>query len=675
MQSLQWYVNRLRTMSGSEIAWRVQSLLAALAEHARVSMNLVPKPAYVAGFVPGQEFKPPFRVSSVAAGCWAGEDDSLEWKSRLIRKADLICEHKLSFFNLQERFLGDPIDWNHDHGSNIKAPLKPILKVDYRDCPNFGDCKLVWEPNRHHHLVVLGRAYRATGDMKYARELVAQIQSWLDQNPYGYGMNWRSPLELGIRLINWVWAIDLILESGLFTGQFQKRFLESVFLHCRDVAGKFSQGSSANNHLIGEAAGVFVAASYFNIFKKSSEWAYDAKFIMDREIFAQTFPDGCTREHALGYEFFVFQFYWICGLVGKWHNDAFSEAYWAQIEVLAVFIAQLSEAGGQLPMFGDRDDGYVLDLGEPADDIPALIDVACQFYGNEYLQQLWQKPSESSFWIFGDNRRNSGEGNTETDAQHIHLKSRDYGDSGYYLLQSGQSLKDSASLLVDVAELGYTAIAAHGHADALAFTMRLNGQDLLVDSGTYDYFTYPAWRNYFRTTKAHNTVEIDGQDQSVMTGPFMWEQHAKAKLDVWEPTEQGGRLVANHDGYTRLEDPVRHTRELVLDQPGKQLVIRDTLDCQRGHTAVLHFHLSEFCGAIQQSGNQVDLTLEQTTSVSFAFAEQLAVKLVTGSESDPDNPGPGWLSRGYHRKVPNTCIVATAAIKGTTTFETVISWQ
>ncbi|MDX1696096.1 MAG: alginate lyase family protein, partial [Ketobacteraceae bacterium] len=664
MQSIQWYVNRLRTMSGSEIAWRVQSLLAALTEHARVSMNLIAKPVYVADFSPEQAFSPPFRVTPIEVGCWQDDSASL-WKRQLVAKADLICEHKLSFFNLKEKHLGDPINWNHDHGSDIPAPLKPILKVDYRDCARFGDCKLVWEPNRHHHLVVLGRAYRATGDMKYAREVVAQIESWLDQNPYGYGMNWRSPLELGIRLINWVWAIDLIFESGLFTGSFQKRLLESVYLHCRDVSGKYSQGSSANNHLVGEAAGVFVAASYFNIFKKSTEWAYDAKSILDREIFAQTFPDGCTKEHALGYQFFVFQFYWISGLVGKWHNDSFSGAYWAQLELLTLFVAQLSEAGGQLPMFGDRDDGYVLDLGDAGDDMQAFIDLACQLFDNDYLKELWHGPSETVYWLMGDARKNP-----ESATGEVNLASRAYTNAGYFLMQSGSSLDDCVSLLVDVAELGYTAIAAHGHADALAFTMRLNGQDLLVDSGTFDYFTYPAWRNYFRTTKAHNTVEIDGLDQSVMTGPFMWEKHANAKVIAWEPSEEGGRLVASHDGYHRLEDPVTHSRELKLDHSRKRLVVRDTLDCSKQHTAALHYHLSEFVKDLQQTGNRIDLVLANDTSVTFEFDASLEVHTITGSASDPETPGRGWLSRGYHQKTPNTCIVASAAISGNTTLET-----
>jgi hypothetical protein len=62
-----------------------------------------------------------------------------------------------------------------------------------------------------------------TGDLKYAQGVISQITSWLDANPYGYGMNWKNPLELGIKIINWVWAIDLVLDSGLFAGEFKIR--------------------------------------------------------------------------------------------------------------------------------------------------------------------------------------------------------------------------------------------------------------------------------------------------------------------------------------------------------------------------------------------------------------------------------------------------------------------
>jgi uncharacterized heparinase superfamily protein len=88
-------------------------------------------------------------------------------------------------------------------------------------------------------------------------------------------------------------------------------------------------------------------------------------------------------------------------------------------------------------------------------------------------------------------------------------------------------------IIIDSGELGYLSIAAHGHADALAFTMSVAGKEILVDPGTYSYHTLPRWRNYFRGTAAHNTVVVDGKNQSVIGGNFMWVKHASAACRKW----------------------------------------------------------------------------------------------------------------------------------------------
>jgi len=105
-----------------------------------------------------------------------------------------------------------------------------------------------------------GRAYRLTGETRFAQAVAEQIDSWLEQNPFGIGMNWRSGLELAIRLISWVWALDLIEGSGVVDQRLRHRILDSAARHIWEIDRKYSRGSSVNNHLIGEAAGVFVAA-------------------------------------------------------------------------------------------------------------------------------------------------------------------------------------------------------------------------------------------------------------------------------------------------------------------------------------------------------------------------------------------------------------------------------
>lgn len=654
-------------MSISEITWRVTSLSDAWIERARVQLNLVPKPLFIDGYQEQSTFTPGF--STFEGDIEQYNDD---WKASLIAKSQSIMENKLSYFDLKDHHLESPINWHKDHSAGIYSNTGHILSVNYRDFKNNGDCKLVWEPNRHHQMVVLARAYKVTGDIKYAQAAVDQITHWLDLNPYGKGMNWRSPLELAIRLISWVWTIDLIKDSGLFVGDFKQRLIESVFLHCRDVSGKFSQGTSANNHLVGEAAGVYIASCYFSMLKDAKQWQQKSKAVLENEIQAQTFADGCTKEHAFSYQFFVFQFYLFTGLTGKWSDDEFSPAYWKTLNRLSQFVATIAEGGKYYPMLGDQDDGYVLDLGDHVHNINALSDIVSYFYDDDVFAQGLTTDSESAFWLFNKRQQSLKTENTNERA----LSSVAFTDSGYYLLQAGKKSEgNQASILMDAAELGYTAIAAHGHADALSCVVRINQNDLFVDTGTYDYFSFPQWRDHFRKTKAHNTIEIDGLDQSVMTGPFMWESHAQSICKDWLPTEVGGKIVAEHDGYKRLGSPVKHSRSVELDVQQQQINITDNLITQGQHDVVIYFHLSEDCQNIEINDGQCTLLIGDN-KVTIKLPEKTKAELVTGVASDDkQTPELGWLSRGYHQKVPITTLVISTHISEDKEFNTLISWE
>jgi len=648
-------------MSPAEIAWRVRSELRDAVDLVRIPLGILP--VLRKEVLSARPLSRGFRTTDLLPGAWTREpaDPRITgWAGRLKTRADELLDNRLTFFNLQKIFLGNPIDWHRDHGSGKPAPRRLSQKIDYRDFGVTGDAKMVWEPNRHHHLVVLGRAYRAFGDPRYADAVYRQIASWIDDNPFGYGMNWRSPLELGIRIINWVWALDLVRDHGDRPHGFDERVQETIWRHLWEITRKYSRGSSANNHLIGEAAGVFIGSAYFTNLPGTHGWKEESHEILSREIIRQSHPDGCTREQALGYHLFVLQFFLVVGIVGEKIGMNFPPGYWERVAKMLEFAGTLAE-GGPLPMFGDCDDGYVLDLHGGGNDVHELLSVGALLLDRSDIRPMSAEYGEAAYWLLGPDTLNWLDA-LPSPREDCRLRSKAFPESGLYLLQSGKRGEENrVSVLFDCAELGYGSIAAHGHADALSFTLRVGGRDVFIDPGTFDYFTYPEWRTYFRTTASHNTVEIDGRDQSEMLGPFLWGSRARSKCTRFDTEGSGGIVSGEHDGYKRLSAPARHSRTIEMDEGSGVLNVFDEIQGDGEHDVRIFFHVAEDCTVDTDGASTVRIGVGSSV-VILDVDPALSVAVMSGSEA----PISGWVSRGYHRKLPSTTIIARGRTHGKT---------
>ncbi|MGH8217863.1 MAG: heparinase II/III family protein, partial [Steroidobacteraceae bacterium] len=194
-------------------------------------------------------------------------------------------------------------------------------------------------------------------------------------------------------------------------------------------------------------------------------------------------------------------------------------------------------------------------------------------------------------------------------------------------------------------------------------------QPLLIDPGTFSYHGDLQWRRHFRGTRAHNTVCIDGLDQSRPAGSFLWLDHARTAVEAYEPAsgpDLRERIVAIHDGYGRLADPVRHRRKLEYDRERFLLVVTDELVCRGAHRVELNWHFAPECrvelcaGALVAQRGGVRLTLKGDP--------RLAWRLESGCEAPPC----GWFSPNYDEKVPATSAMASGNIQGSQAFVTEI---
>jgi len=365
-------------------------------------------------------------------------------------------------------------------------------------------------------------------------------------------------------------------------------------------------------------------------------------------------------EQAIGYHLFVLQFFVAAGITARATGQDFPESYWSRLEKMFEFLGVLSEGGAALPAFGDGDDGYVLDIGHNPRSVREWLAVGAALFARTDFKAWSGGYSEPVEWLLGQAGRSSF--NAVPDPEDNRIISRAFEGSGYYLLQYGDiDSPDRISVVFDCGPLGMGAIAGHGHADALSFTLRAFGLDVLVDPGTYDYFSYPKWREYFRSTRAHNTIVVDGRDQSEMLGLFLWGRRAEASCLNWEPTDVGGRIVGEHNGYTTLKDPVTHRRTLEFDGRERKLIVRDDIAASAKHEIQISFHLAEHC-MVKAAGRNRYLIDVGPGAVTIELDPCLEVEQLTGSE----DPICGWVSRGYHRKEASTTLVGQCVSKGST---------
>ena len=595
--------------------------------------------------------------------------------------ADRILDGRFDVFALEDVRLGFPPRWNVDPKTGIEAPLEFGFGIDYRDAARVGDIKYLWEINRHLELVTLAQAWHLTADERYARGAKVLIDSWLKDCPYPRGVNWCASLEHAIRLVNWSFAWQLLGADGspLFLGEeggrFRRRWLDGIYQHCHFIARHFSRHSSANNHLLGEMTGLFIASLTWPVWPESAHWRDQSRAELAREALLQTFEDGVNKEQAVWYHHSVADMLALAGLFARANGCDFDPEYWGALESMLDFLASIMDVSGGVPAIGDADQGVLVRLvpAGPAGSKPlqaakpwpgvyrSLLATGAVLFNRPEFRVKAGELDDKTRWLLGDGAAARFEA-LDTSRAQLPVR-RSFPRAGYYILGDRFETPEEVRIVADAGSLGYLSIAAHGHADALAFTLTVGGRPFLVDSGTFAYHTERAWRRYFRGTSAHNTIVIDGEDQSVFAGPFLWLQHAEATVDEFACSPGLQVLVAHHDGYRRLADPVVHRRTWRYDTASAMLAVCDELLCSGEHTAEIFWHFAPECQVTCEDGRVV--AERDGIRVEVEPPHTLSMSLVRGRIPDHGAERPlGWVSSGFDLKAPATTAVFAGRVRG-----------
>ncbi|MCA1656691.1 MAG: heparinase II/III family protein, partial [Actinobacteria bacterium] len=164
------------------------------------------------------------------------------------------------------------------------------------------------------------------------------------------------------------------------------------------------------------------------------------------------------------------------------------------------------------------------------------------------------------------------------------------GASGYVVMRPD----DRLHLVADVGDPCPPDLPAHAHADCLSFEVAVDGQRCVVDPGTSTYAP-GAQRTYERSTAAHNTVTVDGADQTEVWGTFRAARRARPRLEAATHDGDTITVTASHDGYRRLPGRPLHRRTWKVS--AARVEITDEVAGDGEHKVASRVHFSAACAS------------------------------------------------------------------------------
>jgi hypothetical protein len=497
-------------------------------------------------------------------------------------------------------------------------------EVDWFINPTFNQYReWTWQLSRHPEWALLGQRYRETGDERYAEAFVRYFESWVHQAlvpedaPGGDTLCWRT-IEAGIRMGgSWQWALHAFYQSPHFTDDVLIDWYKSVWEH----GWRLRNFHRTGNWLIMEMNGLAQIGILYPQFVDAAQWKAYAFEVLVEELDAQVYPDGFQVELSTGYHQVDIRNYgWLMD-VCRAYEEPVPEAFHTGLERMHAVNVRMMMPDGRLPDVNDGGWHHVA----------PLMERAVEAY-----------PERQDFaWA-----HTAGVEGTPPDETSVAFPY-----AGYYIMRTSWS-PDAVWALFDGGPYGY----GHQHEDKLNLLLHAYGHLLLTEGGNYAY-DGSEMRRYVLSTRAHNTIRIDGQDQN---------RRLDYDRQAFDVTERAGAAWRTTDTYdladaTYDEDygpeaaqKVTHQRTvLMIKEPpgglGPFLLAIDRLtpEDDAAHTAQILWHLAIFRATVD--GVTVHSQADETANLSIlpAATEGLSVELVAGQETPEWQ---GWVATRQHQQ-------------------------
>lgn len=556
-----------------------------------------------------------------------------------LREADAICNHQILIFNRALQF-GQQIDWHMDIETGVQWPLLHHTLMPVAQGKS-SDVRAVWELNRLHHLVTLGRAYVLSNDERYTTEFIHQLTSWCEANPPNFGINWLVAMEAGIRAINMIAALDLFRASPMLTDVVIELILKMLLAHGRFIRAnlEFSHRISSN-HYLSNLIGLFVIGATMPFLQEANAWLQFATTELLKEMNQQILSDGADFEASINYHRLVLEIFLLFFTLSKTSGVELPVESWKKLEAMFDFVSAYLKPDGKAPLLGDSDDGRILKFKERAStDHSYLLSIAAVLFDKEKFRQTSQIDEEAVWWFGAESLEKFSRlpmGRT--------LPSTAFHDAQIFIQR-----KNTHYLIADCGDHGAKGRGSHAHSDALSFELFADGQTFLRDPGTYVYTASYPWRHLFRSTAYHNTVRIDRKEISEINSsqPFALGTNVRPKINFWLSDSERDVLDAEHYGYRRLAEPVTHQRIITFNKREGFWILEDIFTGEGNHLFEFFFNFD--------TGLQVKLA-EGGSVIGYNETSQLVI-VPRSNHSFEIKQTCHWVSQGFRTRLPSSGII------------------
>ena len=512
----------------------------------------------------------------------------LNVKEDIIIDAEKICSHTFNLLGSGNVVLGDFLPWNKDFKTNFIWENKFYKDIKVVDLSNNSDVKVPWELSRFQHFFTLGKAYWLTDDEKYVTEFKSEIEDWIEKNPVEMSVNWTCTMDVGIRAANWIAAYFFFKESKSLGKEFWTMFNKSLYLHGRFIYKNLeNKGDLTGNHYLSNIVGLVWLGLYFGSFtvndlkrkNNPEKWLEFGLKELENEMFVQNNSDGTNYEASTSYHRLVTELYLLTTLLCNKNYVYFTKEYMKRLEKMCKFIMNITKPNGLSPIIGDADDGRLLIISSYSNwlrnDFRHLLGIAGEMFNRNDFRYYGENYHEDTLWIYQKYIAQIEEPEL--------LTSNAFKDGGYYILRNNRIYCS-----IRCGELSFRGEGVHSHNDQLSFELNIDGEDFIVDSGSYVYSSDYKMRNLFRSTVMHNTVQITEYEQNDFEEKnlFHMKEQTNSKCLIF----QKDMFIGEHYGFLGKCD-VTHKRIVSINE--NELILTDQLlNKVNNNSAFVALHLA-----------------------------------------------------------------------------------